>query len=144
MMDRQVKPAHHLDFSRQHHVMLSGWCLPPTAGTNQATAATAATAALLLLPLLLLLLPLLILPLPLLLLLLLPFLPQRCFCHVAAFASATAPSATFKLLENGIAFAVSLSWLLAYARQLLLCHCRGCWQMQQLLHHRQCLCLWCS
>lgn len=114
-MDRQVKPAHHLDFSRQHHVMLSGWCLPPTAGTNQATAATAATAALLLLPLLLLLLPLLILPLPLLLLLLLPFLPQRCFCHVAAFASATAPSATFKLLENGIAFALSLSWLLANA-----------------------------
>lgn len=24
------------------------------------------------------------------------------------------------------------------------CHCHCCWQMQQLLHHCQCLCLWCS
>ncbi len=117
-MARQVKPAHLLDFSRQHHVMLSGWCLQPKAGTNQATAATAAVAAsasaayAFVAPAFTIAVSVPATVAPATVSATSPLLLQGA---VAAFASATAP------------LPLSSCWQMP---QLLLYHCHACWQMQ--------------
>ena len=120
--------------------LLSGWCLQLTASTNQATAAVAATAS----AASAFVDPAFTIAVSVTATVCVPasatasarllLLPHCCFAPVAA------PSVTFTLLANAIASPLSLACLLADAKQLLLCHCHGCWQMQQLLHHCQCLC----
>ena len=91
MMGRQVNLHTFLDFSHQHCVVPSAVRLvQPTAGTNQDTAATVAAAS-----------------------------AASTFVDPAFTLAVSVPafvaSATFLLLANAIAFALSMSWLLANA-----------------------------